>query len=251
MIGLKSRHEIDMMRTAGKLTGMTLCEVEKVIKPGITTEEIDHFAEKFIRSNGGLPSFKNYRGFPASVCASLNDVVVHGIPSKKIKLCEGDIISIDVGVQLSGYHGDAARTFGVGKISDKAQKLIDVTKQCFFEAVLFAHAGNRMGDISSAVQTYAENHGYGVVRALVGHGIGAQMHEEPDVPNFGTAGKGLRLLDGMVLAIEPMINEGTYAVNTSDDGWTVKTGDGKLSAHYENTVALYDGTCEILTLINN
>lgn len=251
MISLKSRHEIDMMREAGRLTGLTLCEVEKVIKPGITTEEIDNFAEKFIRSNGGLPSFKNYRGFPASVCASLNDVVVHGIPNKKIRLCEGDIISIDVGVQLGGYHGDAARTFAVGQISDKAQKLIDVTKQCFFEAVKFARAGNRMGDISSAVQNYAENHGYGVVRALVGHGIGAHMHEEPDVPNFGTAGKGLRLLDGMVLAIEPMINEGTYAVDTSDDGWTVKTRDGKLSAHYENTVALYDGACEILTLVNN
>jgi methionyl aminopeptidase len=251
VISLKSGHEIKIMRAAGKLTGMTLNVIKKIIRPGITTEEINDYADRFIRSHGGIPSFKGYNGFPASVCTSLNDVVVHGIPSKNTKLYEGDIISIDIGVEIDGYHGDAARTFGVGRISDRAKRLIEVTMQCFFEAVKLARAGNRMGDISSAVQNLAEKNGYGVVRALVGHGIGARLHEEPDVPNFGTAGKGVRLCDGMVLAIEPMINEGTYEVKISDDGWTVRTKDGGLSAHYENTVALIDGSNEILTLVDD
>lgn len=248
MIWIKGPREIELMRKAGQLTGEALSAVEAIIKPGVTTKLIDAFIEDYIRSREGTPSFKNYRGFPASACVSPNDTVVHGIPSGT-KLSEGDTVSVDVGVMLGGFHGDAARTFAVGKISAQAQKLIDVTKQCFFEGIRFARDGMRLGDISSAIQNHAEAHGYGVVRSLVGHGIGAQLHEEPDVPNFGTAGKGIRLKAGMTLAIEPMINAGTYEISILDDGWTVKTCDGSLSAHYENTIVVTDDEPEILTLV--
>lgn len=249
MIWLKSDKEIELMRESGRLTGLALRAIGEIIRPGLTTREIDAFAEEFIKSHGAVPSFKDYRGYPAAVCTSVNDVIVHGIPDNT-KLCEGDIISVDIGVYKNGFHGDAARTFPVGKISDEAQRLIDVTKQCFFEGVKFAKDGQRLGDIGAAVQSYAESNGYGVVRSLVGHGIGRQMHEDPDVPNFGRAGHGLRLRKGMTIAIEPMINQGTYEVTCADDGWTISTKDGKLAAHYENTVAILDGKTEILTLVD-
>ena len=247
MVSLKSKAEIEVMREACKITGMTLGFIGEMIEPGITTREISNAAEKFILSHGGKPSFKNYRGFPAAACVSLNDVVVHGIPNN-MKLREGDIVSVDIGVLKNGFHGDAARTFAVGNISDEAKKLIEVTRECFFKGIEKAVPGNRIGDISSAVQKHAEAYGYGVVRSLVGHGIGESLHEDPDVPNFGTAGKGLRLRSGMTLAIEPMINLGTYKVYQEDDGWTIRTADGKLSAHYENTIAILDSGVEILTL---
>jgi len=249
MVSLKSKHDIDTMREACKITGMTLNEIEKIIKPGITTKEISDFAEEFILSHGGKPSFKNYRGFPAAACVSVNDVVVHGIPNK-LKLQDGDIVSVDIGVLKNGFHGDAARTFAVGNISEEAKKLIEVTRECFFKGIEKAIPGGRLGDISSAIQSHAESHGYGVVRSLVGHGIGEQLHEDPDVPNFGTAGKGLRLRHGMTIAVEPMINLGTYKVFMEDDGWTIRTADNKISAHYENTIAILDEGVEILTLVD-
>ena len=250
MIWLKSNAEIAKMRKAGRLTGETLNAVEAVIRPGVTTKEISDFVDDFITKHGGIPSFKGYGGFPAAACVSVNDTVVHGIPDNT-KVDEGDIVSVDVGAIIEGYHGDAARTFAVGTISPEAAKLIEVTKQSFFEGIKFAQPGYRIGDISSAVQTYAESFGYGVVRSLVGHGVGRELHEEPDVPNFGRPGKGARLAVGMTLAIEPMINAGTYKVNVLDDGWTVKTNDGSLSAHYENSVAITDNGLEILTLADN
>ena len=249
MISLKSKTDIDVMREACKITGMTLSYIEGLIKPGITTKEISNKAEEFILSHGGKPSFKNYRGFPAAACVSVNDVVVHGIPNN-LKLREGDIVSVDIGVFKNGYHGDAARTFAVGDISDEAKKLIDVTKECFFKGIEKALPGNRLGDVSSAIQKHAESHGYGVVRSLVGHGIGENLHEDPDVPNFGTEGKGVRLRSGMTIAIEPMINFGTYKIFQEEDGWTIRTADGKLSAHYENTIAILDSGVEILTLVD-
>ena len=247
MVWLKSGHEIELMRVAGKLTEETLNAVRDIIKPGITTKEIDAFAEDFILQRGGKPSFKNYNGYPASVCASVNDVVVHGIPGNT-KICEGDIISVDIGVFKDGFHGDAARTFAVGNVPDEAKRLIEVTEKCFFEGIKYAKDGMRLGDIGSAIQELAESNGYGVVRKLVGHGIGTKMHEDPDVPNFGRAGHGMRLRSGMTIAVEPMINMGTYDVYMESDGWTVRTKDGKLSAHYENTIAITDGEPEILTL---
>lgn len=249
MVSLKSKTDIEVMREACRITGLTLNFIGEMIKPGITTREISNAAEKFILSHGGKPSFKNYRGFPAAACVSINDVVVHGIPNN-VKLREGDIVSVDIGVLKNGFHGDAARTFAVGDISDEAKKLIEVTRECFFKGIEKAVPGNRIGDISSAVQKHAEGHGYGVVRSLVGHGIGESLHEDPDVPNFGVAGKGLRLRSGMTLAVEPMINLGTYKVYQEDDGWTIRTADNKLSAHYENTIAILDGGVEILTLVD-
>ncbi|EQB86056.1 methionyl aminopeptidase [Clostridium punense] len=247
MIIIKSDMELTYMKDAGRVVAETLAMIEKVIKPGITTAEIDKLAETFIRSHGAIPSFKGYGGFPASICASVNDVVIHGIPSNRI-LKDGDIISIDCGAILNGYHGDAARTFPVGNISNEAQKLIEVTRESFFKAVEKAVVGNRLTDISSAVQKHAESMGYSVVRDFVGHGIGKSMHEDPQVPNYGVAGKGPKLVHGMVLAIEPMINMGSYKVKIKPDGWTVVTGDGSLSAHYENTVAITTNGPEILTL---
>lgn len=249
MIWIKGEREIEAMRVAGRLTAETLELLAENIKPGISTNELDRIAEKFIAKEGAKASFKNYRGFPKSICASVNSVVVHGIPDDKTILEDGDIISIDCGVCYGGFHGDAARTFAVGKISDEAAKLIKTTEKCFFEGLKYAAVDGRLGDISSAVQKTAENEGYGVVRDLVGHGVGASLHEDPDVPNFGTAGRGIRLKRGMTLAIEPMINAGTHKVTVMDDGWTVKTGDGKLSAHYENTIVITGNGPEILTLV--
>lgn len=247
MIWIKNDSEIDLMRQAGRITGETLLLLGQKIVPGITTNELNTIAEDFILKHGARPSFKNYRGYPKAVCTSINSVVVHGIPDNT-KLKEGDIISVDVGVYYKGFHGDAARTFPVGEISQEAKKLIEVTKQSFFEGIKFAKAGNRLGDVSSAIQNYAEQFGYGVVRSMVGHGIGGALHEDPDVPNYGTAGKGIRLREGMTLAIEPMINEGSYDIKMMPDGWTIKTVDGKLSAHYENTVAITTDQPELLTL---
>jgi len=248
MITIKSKSEIEKMRIAGKITGDALRLVEKHIKPGVSTAELDKIAYDFIKKQGATPSFLNYNGFPGSICASPNSWVVHGIPNKNIILKEGDIISIDMGACKDGYHGDAARTYAVGKISDEAQRLIDVTKQSFFEGIKYAVHGNKIGDVSAAIQEYVEKHGYSVVRDLVGHGIGRNLHEDPSVPNFGRYGKGVKLAAGMTIAVEPMVNEGEYDVVVLDDDWTVETEDGSLSAHYENTILITRGECEILTL---
>ena len=248
MISIKSAKQIEMMRKSAVITKGALELIEKNIRPGVTTAYLDKIAHEYILSKGGKPNFLNYNGFPGSICTSVNDAVVHGIPSKREVLREGDIISIDMGTVLDGYHSDAARTFAVGKISPEAQQLIDVTKQCFFEGIKQLRHGAKIGDVSHAIQTYAESFGYGVVRDLVGHGIGRSLHEDPQVPNFGRAGRGVKLAKGMTLAIEPMINEGTYKVEVEDDDWTVVTADGKLSAHYENTVVITESGCEILTL---
>ncbi|MDU4891207.1 MAG: type I methionyl aminopeptidase [Clostridium sp.] len=244
---VKSDTELEYMRSAGKVVAETLAMIEKVIKPGITTGELDRLAEEFIRSQGAIPSFKGYGGFPGSLCTSVNEVVIHGIPGNRV-LVEGDIISVDCGAILNGYHGDAARTFPVGCISKEAQHLINVTKESFFKGIEKAVVGNRLTDISAAIQKYAESYGYSVVRDFVGHGIGTSMHEDPQVPNYGTAGRGPKLVHGVVLAIEPMINMGNYKVKIMPDGWTVVTTDGKLSAHYENTIAITNSGVEILTL---
>lgn len=249
MIIIKNDMEIEYMRKAGKLVGETLARLEEVIKPGITTAEIDRIAEEYIVKHGAKPSFKGYNGFTGSICASINEEVVHGIPTPKRILQEGDIISIDCGAILNGYQGDAARTVSVGKISIEAEKLIEVTKESFFKGIEKAVIGNRLTDISHAIQTYAEGFGYSVVRDFVGHGIGRDLHEDPEVPNFGRPGRGPKLLHGMVLAIEPMINMGRYHVNVQPNGWTVITEDHSLSAHYENTVAILENGPEILTLI--
>ena len=248
MITIKSASQIEKMRKSGAVTKGALELVEKSIRPGISTKQLDKIAHDYIISKGAKPNVLNYNGFPGSICASVNDEVVHGIPSKHCILKEGDIISVDMGAVLDGWHSDAARTFAVGKISDEARQLIEVTKQCFFEGIKYAKHGAKLGDISYAIQKYAEGHGYGVVRDLVGHGIGTSLHEDPSVPNFGKAHHGVKLAAGMVLAIEPMINEGTWRVEMLDDGWTIVTQDGKLSAHYENTVAITKTGCEILTL---
>lgn len=247
MITLKSDREIEYMRQAGKVVGETLDILQESIKPGITTGELDRIAEEYIRSRNAIPSFKGYCGFPASICASINNEVVHGIPDERA-LREGDIISIDCGAILNGYHGDAARTFAVGQISKEAENLIKVTKESFFKGIEKAIVGNRLSDISSAIQQYAEGQGYSVVRDYVGHGIGTEMHEEPEVPNFGRPDRGPKLVEGMVLAIEPMINIGEFHVKVQSNGWTVVTKDGTLSAHYENTVAILNNGPEILTL---
>ncbi len=246
-MNIKSDTELEYMRSAGKVVADTLAMIQKVIKPGITTAEIDKLAEEFILAQGAIPSFKGYGGFPGSICASVNDVVIHGIPNDTV-LVEGDIISVDCGAILNGYHGDAARTFPVGNISKEAKHLIDVTKESFFKGIEKAVVGNRLTDISAAIQKHAESFGYSVVRDFVGHGIGTSMHEDPQVPNYGTAGKGPKLVHGVVLAIEPMINMGNYKVKIKPDGWTVVTSDGKLSAHYENTIAITNEGVEILTL---
>lgn len=247
MINIKSDMEIQYMRDAGKVVSGVLALIEQVVKPGITTEDLDKLAEEFIVKQGAKPSFKGYCGFPASICTSVNNEVVHGIPTNR-SLLEGDIISIDCGAVLNGYHGDAARTFPVGKVSDEAARLIEVTKNSFFKGVEKAVIGNRLSDISAAIQYYAEEHGYSVVRDFVGHGIGTSMHEDPEVPNYGTPSRGPKLVHGMVLAIEPMINMGKHYVKVESNKWTVVTRDGSLSAHYENTVAILKEGPEILTL---
>ncbi len=248
MITIKSSREIEKMKAACKITGDALKLLEKHIKPGISTKALDKIAHEFIISQGAKPNFLHYNGYPASICTSLNDEVVHGIPSKHVILKEGDIISIDMGAEKDGYNGDAARTFAVGKITPQAQRLIDVTKESFFEGIKHLKHGAKLGDVSSAIQTYVEDHGYSVVRDLVGHGIGTKLHEEPEVPNFGRPGRGVKLARGMTLAIEPMVCEGDYEVEVLDDDWTVVTADGTLSAHYENTVLITNDGYEILTL---
>ena len=217
-----------------------------MVKPGVTTQEIDSAVEAFIRKEGAVPSFLHYNGYPASACISVNDEVIHGIPGKRV-LQEGDIVSVDVGAYIGGFHGDCAATFACGQISQEAQRLIDVTRQSFFEGIKFAKEGYRVQDISAAVQAYVEGQGFSVVREYVGHGVGAHLHESPEVPNFGRPGRGPRLLRGMTLAIEPMVNAGGAAILQLSDGWTVKTRDGKYSAHYENTILITDGEPEILT----
>lgn len=247
MIVLKSKAEIDIMRVPGKVTAKILLDLRGIIEPGITTREIDAYVEGEILRNKMIPAFKGYNGFPASTCVSVNQEIVHGIPSER-KVAEGDIVSIDVGCIYKGYFSDAARTYPAGKISDIAQRLITSTEASFFEGLKFCKVGYRLSDISAAIQARAEADGFSVVRDFVGHGIGSAMHEEPQIANYGAPGRGPRLAAGMVFAIEPMINQGSYDIRVLKDDWTAVTIDGQLSAHYENTVAITDGEPEILTL---
>ncbi len=247
-IKIKKEVHIEAMREAGRITGEVLNLIERELKPGMTTGELDKIAEEFIRSNGASPSFKGLYGYPASICASVNDEIIHGIPGNKV-LREGDIISVDTGAYKNGFHGDAARTFAVGRISAEAQRLIDVTRESFFRGIKFAKSGNHLSEISAAIQDYVEANGFSVVRDYVGHGIGREMHEDPNVPNYRTGRQGPRLIKGMTIAVEPMVNVGTYKVKRLSDGWTVITKDGRLSAHYENTVLITDGEPELFTLV--
>ena len=247
-VSIKSTREIELMREAGRLLEITHNEMEKALKPGMSTMDINRIGEEVIRSFGCIPSFLNYNGYPASICVSVNDEVVHGIPHKDHIIQEGDIVSLDAGLIYKGYHSDAARTQLVGECSPEAKKLVEVTKQSFFEGIKFAKAGHHLFEISAAIGDYAESFGYGVVRDLVGHGIGTHLHEDPQIPNFRQRGRGLKLMPGMTLAIEPMINAGTREVAWMDDDWTVVTMDGSLSAHYENTILITDGEPEILSL---
>lgn len=249
MVTIKSHREIDLMRKAGKLLAQTHEEMARAIKPGISTWEIDKIGEDIIRSFGCIPSFLNYNGFPASICVSVNDEVVHGIPDKKRIIKDGDIVSLDAGLIYEGYHADAARTVMVGNVSEEARLLVERTKQSFFEGIKYARSGNHLHDISNAIGDYCESFGYGVVQDLVGHGIGSKLHEDPQIPNFRQRRRGIRLQAGMTLAIEPMVNAGTYDVYWLDDDWTVVTEDGSLSAHYENTILITDGEPEILTVL--
>jgi len=247
MVVIKSKAEIEKMRVACSIVREVLERLTDFIKPGVTTLDVDKFAESIIDSRDAVPSFKGYRGFPASTCTSVNEVVVHGIPGDR-KLNDGDIVSVDVGAYIGGFHGDAARTFAVGNISERSERLIRVTRESFFEGMKKAVAGGRLTDISHAIQSHVENHGYGVVRDFFGHGIGRELHEEPSIPHFGRPNRGLRLRAGMVIAVEPMVTEGDYSVTTLEDGWTAATTDGSLAAHYENTVAITSSGPEILTL---
>ena len=247
MIEMKSAREIEIMRRSGKITSSVLAELLRSVRPGMTLREVDRMAERGIRERGGIPTFKGYHGFPASICASVNEVVVHGIPGDRI-LAEGDILSIDIGTTFEGYVSDSAATVPVGNVSAAAERLMRVTQECLMLGIAQMQKGNRLSDIGHAVQQHAERNGYGVVRALVGHGVGKQMHEEPQVPNWGEAGRGITLKPGLVLAIEPMITEGDYDVETLGDGWTVVTADGKLAAHFEHTIALTEDGPRILTL---
>lgn len=247
MITVKTPEQIEKMREAGKVVAEVLEEIGKHIKPGVSTLDLDKIAREYIISRGAKPSFLHYHGFPASICASIDDVVVHGIPKKNLVLQEGQIVGIDVGAVKNGYHGDAARTFLVGNVSEEKKKLVEVTKECFYEAIKGLKEGSRLGDIGARVQHHAEKHGYSVVRIMVGHGIGREMHEDPDVPNYGTEGTGIKLKAGMTLAIEPMINMGSYELKLN--GWDARTIDGLPSAHYENTVLICSDGVEILTKI--
>jgi len=248
MIIIKSKQEIDLMRESGKVTGYILNTLADFIKPGISTMDVDRYVEETIRHHKMIPTFKGYGGFPGSACVSINEEVVHGIPSKKRIIHEGDIVSVDVGSTYKGYVSDAARTYAVGKVDPEAQRLIDVTRDSFFEGIKFARVGYRLTDISHAIQVCAESAGFSVIRDFVGHGVGREMHEDPQIPNYGKPGKGPRLVSGMVFAIEPMICQGTYEIETLLNDWTVVTADGKLAAHYENTVVINDGEPELLTL---
>ena len=246
MITLKSPHEIELMRRAGKITAAARALARDMVKPGVTTAQIDKAVFQFIKEQGAIPSFLHYNGYPASVCVSVNDEIIHGIPGKRV-LQEGDIVSVDVGAFIGGFHGDCAGTYPCGQVSDEALRLIRVTQQSFFEGIKYAREGYRLSDISAAVQAYVEANGFSVVREYVGHGIGRQMHEAPEVPNYGKPGHGPRLLRGMTIAVEPMVNGGTAAIKQMPDGWTVRTADGKNAAHYENTVLITAGEPELLT----
>ena len=248
-VTIKSAREIELMKEAGRILAIVHDELEKFIQPGISTLDIDKKGEEIIRSFGCIPSFLNYNGYAASICVSVNDEGVHGIPNKHHIIKEGDIVSLDAGVIYKGYHSDAARTYGVGEISPEAAKLIEVTKQSFFEGIKMAKAGNHLYDISNAIDAYVRPYGYGIVQDLVGHGIGSHLHEDPEIPNFRQKRKGIKLQPGMTLAVEPMINIGRCDVAWLDDDWTVVTEDGSLSAHYENTILITDGEPVILSLI--
>jgi methionyl aminopeptidase len=247
MITMKSSREIEIMRRSGKITSSVLAMLLRSAKPGMTLRELDRLAEKGIRERGGIPTFKGYHGFPASICASVNEVVVHGIPGDRI-LGDGDILSIDIGTTFEKYVSDSAATVAIGNVSVEAQRLLRVTQECLMHGIGAMQKGNKLSDIGHTIQRHAESNGYGVVRALVGHGVGTKMHEEPQVPNWGTPGRGIVLKPGLVLAIEPMITEGTYEVETLKDGWTVVTADGKFAAHFEHTIALTEEGPRILTL---
>ena len=247
-VTIKSAREIELMREAGRLLALVHEELAKTIRPGISTKDIDRACEEMIRSYGCTPNFLNYQGYPGSVCVSVNEEVVHGIPTDRHIIQEGDIVSLDTGLIYQGYHSDAARTHAVGEVSSEAQKLMDVTKQSFFEGIKMAKAGNHLFDISNAIDAYIRPYGYGIVRDLVGHGIGTHLHEEPEIPNFAQRRRGLRLQPGMTLAIEPKVNLGTADVRWMKDGWTVISADHSLSAHYENTILITEGEPEILTL---
>ncbi len=248
-IHVKNQEEIEKMRQAGELVARTHELLEQHIKVGISTYALDQLAEEFIRSHGATPSFLGYNGYPASICASINDEVVHGIPNKRRIIQDGDIVSIDIGAYLNGYHGDAARTHAVGNVDDEALRLIRVTEESFFEGLKFVKAGNHLHEISAAIQKHVEKNGYSIVRDLVGHGIGTEMHEEPKIPNFKPIGRGPKLVAGMVLAIEPMVNIGRYDVRILGDDWTIVTLDGSKSSHYENTVLVTETGYELLTLV--
>ena len=247
-VTIKSAHEIELMRESNRLLSIVHKKLGEAIRPGMTTLEIDRLGEKLIRSMGCTPNFLNYEGYPASICVSVNDEVVHGIPSKHRYLKEGDIVSLDAGLIYKGYHSDAARTYAVGAVSEEVQKLLDVTRQSFFEGIKHARAGQHLHDISNAIDAYVRSFGFGIVRDLVGHGIGRSLHEEPEIPNFRQNTKGIRLKPGMTLAVEPMITMGTDDVDWLDDDWTVVTADGSMAAHYENTILITDGDPEILSL---
>lgn len=247
-VTIKSLREIELMKEAGRILAIVHEELGKYIKPGITTLDIDKKGEEIIRSYGCIPSFLNYHGYPASICVSVNDAVVHGIPTKDFYIEEGDIVSLDAGVLYKGYHSDAARTWAVGEISDNAKRLIEVTKESFFEGIKFARPGYHINDIGTAIQKYVEDHGYSVVRQLTGHGIGSELHEDPQIPNFRQRRRGKKLEPGMTLAIEPMVNEGHFDVCWLDDDWTVVTADGSLSAHYENTILITEDEPVILSI---
>lgn len=250
MIKLKNSEQLAAMKEAGRITGEALYLAGEAVKEGVSTYELDSIVRAHIEKQGAKPSFLGYGGFPGSACISINDEVIHGIPSKKRILREGDIVKVDVGAFYRGFHGDAARTFAVGNVTEEAKKLIEVTKQCFYKGAEQAVIGNRIGDIGSAVEVHAAKNGFSVVRSYVGHGVGHELHEDPEVPNYGNVGRGARLCAGMTLAIEPMVNAGTYSVKVLGDGWTVKTADGMLSAHYENTVAITEDGPILLTEIN-
>ncbi len=256
MVTIKSEKEIEKMKEACRITALVYEKIEKYIKPGITTMDLDHFAEKIIRENGGIPAQKGYPSgqkgvpaFPATLCVSINDEIIHGIPSNRIVIQDGDVVSIDLVVYKNGFHGDAARTYIVGKSTPEKQRLVDITKQAFFEGISQAVKGNRIGDISHAIGEFVEKNGYKVVREFQGHGIGEEMHEDPGIPNYGKAGRGARLQPGMTLAVEPMVMAGKQNICVLDDGWTIVTEDGSLAAHYENTILITEKEPEILTLL--
>lgn len=250
MVNIKTAKELELMRTACRITAQARKAAAEAVAPGVTTGEIDRIVRRTIEEAGAKPSFLGYGGFPGSACVSINDEVIHGIPSHSRVIHAGDIVKVDVGAYIGGFHGDCACTVACGEVSEEAKRLIEVTRQSFYEGIKFAREGSRVSDISAAVQAYVEAAGFSVVRDFVGHGVGANLHESPEIPNYGRPGHGLRLQAGMTLAVEPMVNAGVYGVKVLPDGWTVKTRDGKLSAHYENTIAITDGEPEILTNID-